>query len=221
MRSRHTIVKEIRRSKQRIKSLLYFQGIKYPDKFAEEGNHWSKNFIKWLESIIFENESGKQGLQIHIKTLKHHRELLLGATRQIRALSKSDHYREHVENLMSIPGIGMLTAMNLLTELETITRFKNFNHLCSFVGLVPSTDSSGDNDVTTGITPRKNSSLRAALIESAWVAIRNDPALMSSYLQRCKRMTSTRAIIGTAKKLLNRVAHVLRKNERYEKSIVK
>ncbi len=221
IRSRQTIVKEIRRSKQRIKSLLYFQGIRYPDKFAIEGNHWSKNFIKWLESLIFENESGKQGLQIHIETLRHHRQLLLQTNRQIRALSKSDHYRERVDNLISVPGIGMLTAMNLLTELETITRFKNFNHLCSFVGLVPATDSSGDDDVTTGITPRKNPGLRSAMIESAWVAIRNDPALMSSYLQYCKRMNSKQAIVRVAKKLLNRVVHVLRRNEKYEKNIVK
>lgn len=221
MRSRYTIVKEIRRSKQRIKSLLYFQGIRYPDKFATETNHWSKNFIKWLESIIFENESGKQGLQIHIETLKYHRQLLLQTNRQIRALSRSDHYRERVENLLSVPGIGMLTAMNLLTELETITRFENFNNLCSFIGLIPATDSSGDDNVTTGITPRKSSALRSAMIESAWVAIRNDPALMSIYLRHSKRMSSTRAIVRVAKKLLSRIAHILRENEKYQKGIVK
>lgn len=221
IRIRQTIVKEIRRTKQRIKSLLYFQGIKYPDKFAEETNHWSKNFIKWLESISFENESAKQGLQIHIETLKHHRQLLLQTTRQIRDLSRSDPYKQCVVALISVPGIAMLTAMYILTELENITRFKNFNHLCSFVGLIPSTDSSGDNDRTKGITPRRNSHLRSALIESAWVAIRNDPALMSSYLKCCKRMASTRAIVRIAKKLLNRVVYVLRKNEKYEKNIVK
>jgi transposase len=221
IRSRQTIVKEVRRSKQRIKSMLYFQGIKYPEKFAAETNHWSRNFIKWLESIVFENESGKQALQTHIETLKHHRGLLLQTTRQIGAISRSDHYKQHVENLVSIPGIAMLTAMTLLAELETIRRFKNFNHLCSFVGLVPSTDSSGDNDKTTGITPRKNSNLRSALIESAWVAIRSDPALMSTYLNYCKRMASTRAIVRIAKKLLNRIVYVLRKNEKYEKNIIK
>lgn len=221
MRCRHTIVKEIRRSKQRIKSLLYFQGIKYPARFEQASSHWSKNFIKWLESIIFENESGRQGLRIHIETLRYHRQQLLQTTRQIRALSRSEHYRERLENLISVPGIGMLTAMILLTELETITRFKNFNHLCSFVGLIPATDSSGDDSVTTGITPRKSSALRSAMIESAWVAIRNDPALMSIYLRHSKRMSSTRAIVRVAKKLLNRIAHVLRKNEKYQKGIVK
>jgi len=221
MRGRQTIAKEIRRSKQRIKSLLYFQGIKYPDKFAQESSHWSNNFIRWLESLIFENESGKQGLQIHIETLKHHRALQLQSTRQIRALARSDYYREQAESLISIPGIGMLTALYFLTEVVTITRFENFNHLCSFVGVVPSTDSSGDNDVTTGITPRKNSYLRSLLIESSWVAIRNDPALMSSYLQHCKRMPSTKAIVRIAKKLLNRIVHVLRQNEKYKKNIVK
>jgi len=160
IRGRQAIVKEIRRAKQRIKSLLYFMGIKYPDKFSEETNHWSKNFIKWLESIAFDHGSAKQGLQIHIEMLKHQRQLLLQATRQIKELSRSDNYNEESERLISVPGIGMLTAMYILTELETITRFKNFSHLCSYVGLIPSTDSSGDNDRTRGITPRKNSHLR-------------------------------------------------------------
>jgi transposase len=221
LRARQAIVKEIRRAKQRIKSLLYFLGIKYPEKFSEPTNHWSRNFIKWLESITFAHRSAKQALQIHIDMLKHQRQLLLQVTRQINELSRSGSYKEEVERLISVPGIGTLTAMHILTELETITRFRNFSQLCSYVGLIPSTDSSGDNDRTGGITPRKNPQLCSALIESAWVAMRNDPALLRNYLKYCTRMTKTRAIVRIAKKLLNRIVHVLRKKEKYEKHIFK
>lgn len=221
LRSRESLVKEIRRFKQRIKSFLYFNGIKFPKHFAEETNHWSKHFIKWLESIPLANESAKQALQIHIDSLNHERELLLQVTRHIRDLSRSSHYKISVETLISVPGIGMLTAMNLLTELVDISRFKNFHHLCSYVGFVPSTDSSGDNDRSTGITPRRNPRLRSALIESAWTAIRCDPALLKSYLNYSKRMEKNKAIVRIAKKVLNRAVHVLRKNEKYEKNIIK
>ncbi len=129
--------------------------------------------------------------------------------------------QQTVELLTSIPGIGMLTAFGLVTELETIERFENFNKLCSFVGLVPSTNSSGDNEIINGITPRRNSRLRAALVESAWVAVRNDPALLLIYQRLCQRMPSNRAIIRIAKKLLNRIVFVLRSRQKYERNVIK
>lgn len=221
IRTRDTIVKEVRRTKQRIKSFLYFFGINFPKVFADQNKHWSNNFIKWLESIPFEHESAKQALDIHIKTLQYHRQTLLGANRQIKTLARSEAYNENVALLMSIPGYGLLTAMRILTELETITRFKNLNHLDSFVGLVPSTDSSSDTERVRGVTPRASSHLRSAIIESAWVAIRNDPALMMKYLGYTKRMDENLAIIRIAKILLHRTVHVLRKKERYEKNIVR
>lgn len=221
IRTRDALVKEIRRVKQRIKSFLYFFGIHFPQEFDDRNKHWSNNFIKWLESISFENESGKQALQAHIQALKHTRQLLLQISRQIRTLSKTNAYKESVELIVSVPGYGLLTAMRFLTELETISRFKNLKHLHSFVGLVPSTDSSSDKEKVRGVTPRANPFLRSALIESTWVAIRNDPALMSKYLSYRKRMDKNLAIIRVAKILLNRVIYVLRKKEKYEKNIVK
>jgi transposase len=221
VRGREAIVKDIRRAKQRIKSLLYFFGVPYPEKFASENTHWSKNFIKWLGSVEFENESARQALGNYITTFSQQRQLLLQATKQIRGLSKSDIYKERVELMVSAPGIGMLTAMKLLTELETFDRFKNFESLCSYVGLVPSTSSSSDTERVRGITPRHCAPLRSALIESAWVAIRNDPALTARYVGCRKRMDENKAIVRIAKALLNRVVHILRKKEKYEKGVVK
>lgn len=221
LRTRETIVKELRRSKHRIKSLLYFQGIRYPERFYTNSTHWSLVFIKWLESLSFEHESGKGALNAHLEMAKHQRGLLLKVTRQIRELSKGPDYKQSVELLTSIPGIGVLTALSLLTELETIERFESFDRLCSFIGLVPSTNSSGDNEVDTGITPRRNSRLRAALVECAWIAIRHDPALLVAYQKLCQRMPGNRAIIRIAKKILSRIVYVLRSKQKYERGIVK
>lgn len=221
LRSRESIVKEIRRFKQRIKSFLFFYGISFPDRFHEETNHWSKNFISWLESIPFANQTARQALQVHIDSLNYQRNLLLSVTRQIRNLSRTDEYNKRVEQLVSLPGFGMLTAMHFLTELIDISRFTNFRHLCSYAGFVPWTDSSGDTDRPICITPRKNPRLRTVLTESAWVAIRCDPALMKCFLKYSKGMEKNKAIVRIAKKLLNRAVHVLRSNEKYQKGIIK
>lgn len=219
VRSRDAVVKEIRRAKQRIKSFLYFFGINFPERYSDRNKHWSNKFIKWLESISFENESATQALQLHIETLKQERQLLLHATRQVRILSKTSAYKENAELIVSLPGFGLLTAIRLLTELDTITRFKKLKNLHSYVGLTPSTGSSSDTEVVRGVTPRANPYLRRAIIESAWVAIRNDPALMLKYKQYRIRMNENKAIVRIAKNLLSRVVHVLRKKEKYEKNI--
>src|ERR1035438_1691408 len=112
--------------------------------------------------------------------------------------------------LISVAGVGFITAISILTELENINRFGNIDSLCGFVGLVPSKHSSGEKDRTGDITNRGHNVLRHALIESAWVAARLDPVLLKSYISYCKRMEPNKAIIRIAKKLLNRISYVLK-----------
>jgi transposase len=221
LRTRHALVKDLRRSKNRIKSMLFFLGVNLPDRFSSPGNTWSKPFINWLEELSFQYPTAKGGLDAHLDQVRHVRSSVLKLTRQINMLAKSNDYQENVALLLSMPGIGTLTAMMLLTELGDIGRFKTFKDLCSYVGFVPSTSSSGENDVDTGITPRRNVRLRSALIESAWVAIRNDPSLLSSYQKLTKRMPGNRAIVRIAKKLLSRLTYVLRRKSGYERGVIK
>lgn len=65
---------------------------------------------------------------------------------------------------------------SFLFELQDILRFKTFDNLCSYAGLVPDTDDSGDTKRNKGLTHRRNTYLREALIESSWVLIKKDPA---------------------------------------------
>lgn len=217
LRTRERMVRDLTRNKNRVKALLYFEGIDCPPRSS---SHWSLRFIKWLETLKFEHDSGKYSLNAYLDQVKGQRALLLKLDRQMRELSRTSHYKKSVEYLITIPGIGPLTAMKLLTELESMERFETFDQLASYVGFVPSTCSSGQRQMDTGITRRKNSPLRAALIESAWIAIRNDPAMLACYQKHCKRMSGHKAIVRVAKKLLNRVRHVLCAQEPYEKGVV-
>jgi transposase len=123
---------------------------------------------------------------------------------------------------MSVPGIGLITGMVFLTEIIDITRFRNTDHLASYVGLVPGEDSSGDTEKNTGISSRCNQKLRYLLIESSWIAVRKDPALAMSYnrLKKNNKKSKNKAIIYIARKLLNRISYVLKKREYYEPCVV-
>jgi transposase len=220
LRARAMLVKDLARYKNRIKSFLYFYGISIDESFMNPQSHWSNRFMIWLESIDLGEESGKEALNVLIAECKNLRISILNVTKQVRKLSRTETYHEQVILLKSIPGIGLLTAMIILTELETINRFRNIDKMCGYIGLVPSTKSSGEKERTGDITPRGHNVLRTALVESSWTAIRNDPSLMKSYLLYIKRMDSNKAIIKIAKKLLSRIRFVLNNNKPYICSIV-
>lgn len=216
LRTRAMLVKDLARYKNRIKSFLFFYRISISDPFSKPQSHWSNRFIKWLESIDIDGGSGKEALLILISECKNLRASILKVTKQIRELSQTATYQEQVTLLQSIPGIGLITAMTILTELETIDRFNNLDKLCGYIGLVPSTKSSGEKERTGDITPRGHGVLRCAIIESSWTAIKYDPALMKSYIIYCKRMDTNKAIVKIAKKLLSRIRFVLANKKPYE-----
>ena len=217
VRMRHLLVKDSIRYKQRIKSFLYFHSINFPPEFEKSNNHWSKRFISWLATITMAGSSGKQSLEILIKECESLRASILDATKKIRILSENEQYKKNIILLRSIPGIGLITGMTFLTEIDNIQRFENRDKLCSFIGLVPSMRGSGEKEGHGEITYRSNHLLRRMLVESSWIAIRHDPALMRSYNEYCKRMEANKAIIRIARKLVSRIEFVLRKKQEYKK----
>jgi transposase len=216
LRTRHGIMRKQTRCKNQIKSILAFYGIE----IREDLTNWSRSFVSWIEQIALTRTSGNLTLKVHLAELLHLRTLLTQLNREIRKLATTETYRDDVMLLKTVPGIGILAAMILLTELYTIARFKSLDQLCGYVGLVPDTSSSGDQEVITGITRRRNPILRAILIEAAWVAIRKDPALMLDFAAYSKRMKKSKAIVKIARKLLNRIRFVLKNKEAYVPAIV-
>jgi transposase len=218
IRSRQLLVIKQTRCKNQIKALLSFYGIVIPKDLNDY--NWTRRFITWLQSISFESESGDQSLRIFIKELLHLRECILEMTKAIRNLAHEERFWCHVHTLITIPGISILTAMTFLTELVTLDRFKTLDQLESYVGLIPGEHSSGDREIVTGITRRQNAVLRSALIESAWIAARKDPALLLAFTTLAKRMPKNQAIIRIARKLLNRIRYVLKNQQPYSIAVV-
>ena len=220
VRYRKTLVKEISRHKNRIKSFLYCNGIEISMEMNTASRHWSGKFTQWLKTIEMSTPYGKTVLQETLYTTEHLRGQLLKISRQLRNIYKDSEYSTKLRILRSIPGVGLIMAITLLSELEDILRFKSQDKLCSFIGLVPTTRSSGANEKVGRITPRSNKPIRSCLIEAAWIASRRDPALALCFNELCKRMKPNEAIIRIAKKLLNRIRYVLKNETEYVYSVV-
>jgi len=214
VRVRMRLVNKQTRCKNQIKGLLGYYGIIIPDDLAQ--SHWSKRFVTWIEQLQLQNQSGTRALAILVEELLFLRQSLARVTTDIRALAQDDRYRDTVRWLVSIPGISTLTAMILVTELVDIHRFRNLDHLASYCGLVPGEHSSGETEIITGISSRRNVLLRTILIECAWMAARKDPALLACFSIFSKRMPKNKAIVKIARKLLNRIRYVLIHHTQYQ-----
>ncbi len=220
IRLKNSITKDTTRQKNRIKSLLRLLGIEIPDEFLIQQSNWSKRFIKWVKDVQTQTTFGRDALDIEIQLFENLRKEKLEVMRAIRRISRTDEYQELIGHLLSVPGIGLPTAMSILSEVCDPERFRSAEKFASYIGLIPMCHSSGEHDGTANITKRSNASLRSNIIECAWIAIRNDPALNLVFVKNCRKMTPAKAIVKVARKLSNRIFYVLKNNKDYVNGVV-
>jgi transposase len=220
VRQRFRIMKDVTRTKARVRSLLFQFNISVPDRFTlGQARSWSKVYINWLRELQVEHESLKQTLDNYIRIGELQRKELLSVNRQVRTFSQNDTYRNNYNLLISIPGIGFLTAMTFLAQIGEIRRFERLDDLCDYIGLVPMMHGSGDKMYTGKLINRGRKELKIMIIEAAWEAVRLDPALMVKFNELTRRMNKNKAIIRIARKLVSRMRSVLIAREPYKLGI--
>lgn len=216
VRLRKTIQKQLGGYKSRVKHLLHSNGVFFPERFSKPGSHWSKAFINWLKKEVVLLSSTRTSLDLLIAQVESIRQTLLLATRKVRELSRSERYSNDYELLTAIPGIGISVAMTLLTEIGDFRRFRNEREFASYLGLVPTSHSSGGKVSHGEKTFRGNKMLGPQIVEAAWISICRDRGLGCAYISYKKRMEPQEAIVRVARKLSNIIFSVLKTGRKYE-----
>lgn len=214
VRLRTKFVGKQTRCKNQIKALLDFYGIVLPEQ--QVTTHWSNRFLTWLNEIRMQRATGDQTLALLLEELHFFRTSIATLTKKIRLLALEEPYCKFVPYLVTIPGISTLSAMILLTELVEMQRFHSLDALKSYCGLIPGEHSSGEREIVTGLSHRRNPYLRTLLIECSWVAVRKDPALLQTFATLSRRMHKNQAIVRIASKLVARIRFVLLHQQPYQ-----
>lgn len=218
-RYRKKVWADLVRVKNRIKDKLLFSGIEIPKGY--DNPYWSKGFLNWLACVEFSSTHTRMTLDFLLEQYEMVYGHFLKVSIQARRLHKLACYKDDAKRLREIPGIGPLTSVQLLIELEDINRFKNFKHFNGYIGLKPRVHSSGDVDHKGRITYRSHYALRSALVECAWTAVQRDPAMLKRYEELRKNHTAKRSIVIIARKLASRIYRVLKTKEAYVIGVVK
>ena len=217
LRRRRQLVQDRVREQNRIKAFLRFYGIELD---VESKGKWSQKFLENLRCITFALTLQREAF---VSLLDHYAFLesqVRVQTQLLRDLSRSEMYEKRVDILCSIPGIGWLSAMEILLELQDVSRFQKSDQLAAYVGLTPSQYSSGEHIRLGRITRQGKDSVRTVLIQASWRSICYDPILREIYDRIKVRSGGKKAIVAVARKLLIRARHLLLSGEKYQLGFV-
>ena len=215
---RDVLVSELAGMKQRIKSLLLFEGIEFPP--APPGSQWSFLVKDKLRKLPC---SGTVRFKLDqlLDSLEFNEKQVLKAIREIRRYCQNDpELSQCMKYLMTLPGIGWITASQLLARIGDWRELNNIRQLGGFLGLVPTEHSTGERTDRGSITRTGDERLRSKLIQASWSAIRQDGELReffrTVYRKHPREIASRVAIVAVARKLSVRIAVVLMKQRPYE-----
>jgi len=198
IRRRRQLVRDRVRTQNRIKAELRFYGLPLP----EHQGKWSKRFVENLSRLRFDSRWQQESFSCLLEQYCFFTSQIEHQNKLFKKLSETDRYCQRVRALRSVPGIGLIAAMELLLELQDVERFRRAEELAAYVGLTPSQHSSADKIRMGRITRAGKPSVRATLVEAAWYLIGKDRAMRKRYEQIKARAGAKRAIIAIARQLL-------------------
>jgi transposase len=163
VRAREAARVDLVRCRHRLSKLLLRHGIRF-----EDGDAWTWRHQQWLSTITLEQPAAQATLldaRGAVDALVHRREQL---EREIIALLPGSPFSVQSGRLRCMRGIDTLTAVGLCVEIGDFASFGKPAQLMSYVGLVPSETSSGQQRRLGSITKTGSTHARRLLIESAW-----------------------------------------------------
>jgi transposase len=158
----------------------------------------------------------------------HHRFLLKVHLKQIDDLAAAidsveahiekavQPFREHLDRLVTIPGVSLIVALVLLAEIGVdMSRFPSVHHLLSWAGMCPRSDESAGKHRSTRLKPG-SPWLKTALVQAAWAAIRVKDSYLSAQFHRLKaRRGAQKAIVAVAASILTAAYYMIRNQTTY------
>ena len=135
------------------------------------------------------------------------------------AVEQEAKKRPEVLRLMTHPGVGPLTALAYVLIIGTAERFRGGKQIGSYVGLIPSEDSSAGHQRLGHISKQGNALLRFLLVEAAQAAARCNPDWRRRYLHLAMRREKNIAKVAMGRRLAVRLYWMWRNGSEYSQIV--
>jgi transposase len=197
--------------KIQVQALLKRHGLRRP---KETGKGWTVRFRSWLRLLTRASERLPSGGRVALGTLLRQLTFLEEETQTLEAevsrLSQKRRYAEVVARMMQHTGVGRLTAMVVLTEMGDLRRFTSRKEIGAYLGLVPSSDDTGESEHKGHITHQGPWRVRWMLCQAVWAHLRLDAEEQDCYDRIAARNPKHRkiAVVACMRRLAIRLWHI-------------
>lgn len=163
---RHRLADDRRALKLRVGAVLRNERVKL------EGTRGSKPWLAALASCEALSETARWLIDDLLDELSGVVRRLARAEARLRAVTREDAV---VAKLMTLEGVGEVTAWTLRAVIGRFDRFKSAKQLCRYCGLSPKNTASGQRQTQGGLIDATHRRLRAILIQAAQRLVRTTP----------------------------------------------
>jgi transposase len=162
-REREAAVADRQRVRQRLLKLLQkHQAVEPP------GNRWTQRWVTAMHRVQLPEAAARWTVESLWATIGFHDQRIAELTSAVGAFAETASFAPTYRALLSLRGVGPVTAFGLLAELGDLRRFASPRTLFAYAGLVPSEHSSGSRQQRGGITRTGNRHVRWLITEAAW-----------------------------------------------------
>jgi transposase len=198
-RLREELTQEIANSIRRIKSHMSAVGIDLPypvssartKKFSDHLRTWHHkdialmNRLDMLDSLLKKAKDIEKEMEINGK------------------------YDDNVRLLLTVPGIGMQSAVQIMSMIIDITRFSDPEKLCSYFGMAPRVRDSGGKEHHGHMTKNGDPMMRAVLDRVTYVHICNCDSSITEFFDRKSNENKKKALTSASRKMLCMIYAIL------------
>ncbi len=209
LRYRNMIVSTAVKMKNKMSGLLMEVGAVYDKKRL----HGKKYFAALLDRVEDVPDSVKELLKLSRAGFEMFNDI---QKKLVEALQKNGLIRERVKRLMSIPGIGELTALTWVLEVGEVSRFGSSRQAISYCGLCSGQHESAGKEQRGPISKKRNKHLQTKLIEAAKLAPHWNQQLALLHEKELVRGNKNRATLVVARKLVEYMLAVDRRGTDFE-----
>ena len=210
LRYRNLLVREEVRMKNKTAGLLMEAGAEYNKKQL----HGNKYFNELLDSLDCVPDSVKEIVQSSHESAKYFEK---GSKRLVKELRENPALEKRVERLMSIPGVGEITALTWALEVDDPHRFSNVKKAVSYCGLCSGQEESAGKSHRSPLSKQRNKHLQTILVEAANIAPIWNPRLAQVYQKTLSRRSNkNEATIEVARKMVAYLLCVDKTGKRFQ-----
>lgn len=203
VRAREAAKKDQLKARHRLGKFLLRHGCRPP----EGTKAWTQKHREWIKSHVrFEQAALEATLADYLEEVDHVARRIVNLEKAIDEAVRNvrPEVRAVIEALQALRGVAQTTAVSIVSEVGTLSRFQNPRQLMGYSGLVACEHSSGNRIQRGGITKTGNSHLRRVVVEAAW-AYQHRPNVIGFLARRQKDLAISEEVKKIAWKAQQRL----------------